>query len=31
MQAYRWIADSRDQATEERKEKLQNNMSLYRW
>ncbi|EJT51329.1 succinate dehydrogenase iron-sulfur subunit [Trichosporon asahii var. asahii CBS 8904] len=30
MQAYRWIADSRDQATEERKEKLQNNMSLYR-
>ena len=31
MQAYRWIADSRDAYGEERKERLQNSMSLYRW
>ena len=30
MQAYRWIADSRDTYKEHRKEKLQNEMSLYR-
>ncbi|KAF9457439.1 iron-sulphar subunit protein of succinate dehydrogenase [Collybia nuda] len=30
MQAYRWIADSRDAYGAERKEKLQNEMSLYR-
>lgn len=30
MQAYRWIADSRDTKTEERLAKLQNNLSLYR-
>ncbi|KAF8238630.1 succinate dehydrogenase iron-sulfur subunit [Tricholoma matsutake] len=30
MQAYRWIADSRDAHGAERKEKLQNEMSLYR-
>ncbi|KAL7009438.1 succinate dehydrogenase complex, subunit B [Cystobasidiomycetes sp. EMM_F5] len=30
MQAYRWIADSRDSKSEERKEKLQNTLSLYR-
>ncbi|CCJ28719.1 unnamed protein product [Pneumocystis jirovecii] len=30
MQAYRWLIDSRDDATQERKEKLQNSMSLYR-
>jgi succinate dehydrogenase (ubiquinone) iron-sulfur subunit len=30
MQAYRWIADSRDANKEARKEKLQNEMSLYR-
>lgn len=30
MQAYRWIADSRDTKTAERKEKLQNSFSLYR-
>jgi succinate dehydrogenase (ubiquinone) iron-sulfur subunit len=30
MQAYRWMADSRDGKTAERKEKLQNEMSLYR-
>lgn len=30
MQAYRWIADSRDSYTAHRKEKLQNEMSLYR-
>ncbi|KAG6907034.1 succinate dehydrogenase complex, subunit B, partial [Tephrocybe rancida] len=30
MQAYRWIADSRDTYGEARKEKLQNEMSLYR-
>ena len=30
MQAYRWIADSRDAAGAKRKEKLQNELSLYR-
>ncbi|KAI5818506.1 succinate dehydrogenase and fumarate reductase iron-sulfur protein [Pyronema omphalodes] len=30
MQSYRWIADSRDQFTEERKAALDNEMSLYR-
>jgi len=30
MQAYRWIADSRDSYGAQRKEKLQNSMSLYR-
>ncbi|SCZ90268.1 BZ3500_MvSof-1268-A1-R1_Chr9g10771 [Microbotryum saponariae] len=30
MQAYRWIADSRDQMTSKRLEKLQNPFSLYR-
>lgn len=30
MQAYRWLIDSRDQATAKRKEVLQNSMSLYR-
>lgn len=30
MQAYRWMADSRDEATEKRHTMLQNNMSLYR-
>ncbi|KAF7294466.1 Succinate dehydrogenase [ubiquinone] iron-sulfur subunit, mitochondrial [Mycena kentingensis (nom. inval.)] len=30
MQAYRWIADSRDTQTAERKEVLQNELSLYR-
>ncbi len=30
MQAYRWIADSRDTYKAHRKEKLQNEMSLYR-
>ncbi|AMD21021.1 HEL260Cp [Eremothecium sinecaudum] len=30
MQAYRWMIDSRDQATEARKEMLQNSMSIYR-
>lgn len=30
MQAYRWIADSRDSYGAQRKEKLQNEMSLYR-
>lgn len=30
MQAYRWIADSRDTKSEERKQKLQNDLSLYR-
>lgn len=30
MQAYRWIADSRDTKSAERKEKFQNNLSLYR-
>jgi len=30
MQAYRWLADSRDQHSNERKMMLENNMSLYR-
>jgi len=30
MQAYRWIADSRDTYSAHRKEKLQNSMSVYR-
>ncbi|SCU84874.1 LAFA_0D12552g1_1 [Lachancea sp. 'fantastica'] len=30
MQAYRWLIDSRDQASKMRKEMLQNSMSLYR-
>ncbi|KAJ2912393.1 hypothetical protein MD484_g8029, partial [Candolleomyces efflorescens] len=30
MQAYRWIADSRDHNGEERKNRLQNEMSMYR-
>lgn len=30
MQAYRWIADSRDGKTAERLEKLQNPFSVYR-
>ncbi|KAG8744043.1 succinate dehydrogenase complex, subunit B [Ceratobasidium sp. 414] len=30
MQAYRWIADSRDAYSAKRREKLQNTMSLYR-
>lgn len=30
MQAYRWLIDSRDQASRARKEMLQNSMSLYR-
>ncbi|THH28871.1 hypothetical protein EUX98_g5308 [Antrodiella citrinella] len=30
MAAYRWMADSRDSYTAQRKEKLQNEMSLYR-
>ena len=30
MQSYRWIADSRDEATEQRKADLDNSMSLYR-
>ncbi|CCG83181.1 Probable succinate dehydrogenase [Taphrina deformans PYCC 5710] len=30
MQAYRWLIDSRDQHDYERKEQLQNSMSLYR-
>jgi succinate dehydrogenase (ubiquinone) iron-sulfur subunit len=30
MQAYRWIADSRDAHGAERKERLQNEMSLFR-
>jgi succinate dehydrogenase (ubiquinone) iron-sulfur subunit len=30
MQAYRWMADSRDSYGEQRKEKMQNSMSLYR-
>ncbi|KAG7882286.1 hypothetical protein KL935_001443 [Ogataea polymorpha] len=30
MQAYRWLVDSRDEATKSRKEMLQNSMSLYR-
>ena len=30
MQVYRWMADSRDQATAERKVQLQNSMAVYR-
>ncbi|CCF60630.1 hypothetical protein KAFR_0L00230 [Kazachstania africana CBS 2517] len=30
LQAYRWLIDSRDQATRQRKDMLQNSMSLYR-
>ncbi|KAK9237722.1 alpha-helical ferredoxin [Lipomyces kononenkoae] len=30
LQTYRWLADSRDQATEQRKLALENSMSLYR-
>lgn len=30
MQAYRWMADSRDQYGQERQEKLQNDFSVYR-
>lgn len=30
MQAFRWMADSRDQSGDERRERLQNSMSLYR-
>lgn len=30
LQSYRWIADSRDEAKEERKQMFQNSMSLYR-
>ena len=30
MQAYRWMADSRDTAGAARKEKMQNTLSLYR-
>merc|ERR1712230_136537 len=30
LQSYRWLADSRDQRTAERKEALDNSMSLYR-
>lgn len=30
MQAYRWLIDSRDEATKARKQMLQNSMSLYR-
>lgn len=30
MQAYRWMADSRDSYGAQRKEKMQNTMSLYR-
>ncbi|KAL9057631.1 MAG: hypothetical protein Q9162_002246 [Coniocarpon cinnabarinum] len=30
LQSYRWLADSRDQRTHERKEALNNSMSLYR-
>lgn len=30
MQAYRWLIDSRDQASAKRKAMLQNSMSLYR-
>lgn len=30
MQSYRWLADSRDQFREERKQQLENEMSLYR-
>ncbi|KAI9755048.1 MAG: succinate dehydrogenase complex, subunit B [Chaenotheca gracillima] len=30
LQSYRWLADSRDEATRDRKEMLDNSMSLYR-
>merc|ERR1712000_376944 len=30
LQSYRWLADSRDERTEQRKEALNNSMSLYR-
>jgi len=30
LQSYRWLADSRDQFKEERKQQLENEMSLYR-
>ncbi|KAL3231733.1 Succinate dehydrogenase [ubiquinone] iron-sulfur subunit, mitochondrial [Nakaseomyces bracarensis] len=30
MQSYRWLVDSRDQATQERRDMLNNSMSLYR-
>lgn len=30
LQSYRWLADSRDQRTEQRKDALNNSMSLYR-
>lgn len=30
LQSYRWIADSRDEKTEQRKEALNNSMTLYR-
>lgn len=30
MQAYRWMADSRDSYTQDRGDKLQNTFSLYR-
>jgi succinate dehydrogenase (ubiquinone) iron-sulfur subunit len=30
LQSYRWLADSRDQRTAERKQNLENSMSLYR-
>merc|ERR1712115_202700 len=30
LQSYRWLADSRDERTEQRKEAFQNSMSLYR-
>lgn len=30
LQSYRWLADSRDERTAERKEMLENSMSLYR-
>jgi len=31
MQSYRWIADSRDETKKERKQALDNSMSLYRF
>jgi succinate dehydrogenase (ubiquinone) iron-sulfur subunit len=30
LQSYRWLVDSRDEKTEERKAALNNSMSLYR-
>lgn len=30
LQSYRWLADSRDERAEERKNALNNSMSLYR-